>query len=74
VFDVSTGFNDMHFFSHYRKIPTLGYGPGGEREHAMDERAKVRDLVATAKIYAELLTAKSACFGPVKSGVLLPAP
>jgi succinyl-diaminopimelate desuccinylase len=46
----------MHFFAHYRKIPTLGYGPGGEREHAVDERAKVRDLVATAKIYAELLT------------------
>jgi len=56
VFDVSTGFNDMHFFAHYRKIPTLGYGPGGEREHAMDERAKVRDLVVTAKIYTELLT------------------
>ncbi len=56
VFDVSTGFNDMHFFSHYLKIPTLGYGPGGECEHAVDERAKVRDLVATAKIYSELLT------------------
>ena len=56
VFDVSTGFNDMHFFAHYRKIPTLGYGPGGECEHAVDERAKVRDLVATAKIYTGLLT------------------
>jgi succinyl-diaminopimelate desuccinylase len=56
VFDVSTGFNDMHFFAHHRKIPTLGYGPGGEREHAVDERAKVRDLVATAKIYTDLLT------------------
>ena len=56
VFNVSTGFNDMHFFSHYRKIPTLGYGPGGRNEHAVDERAKVKELLACAKIYAELLT------------------
>ena len=55
VFNVSTGFNDMHFFSHYFKIPTLGYGPGGRREHAVDESAKVRELLASAKIYAELL-------------------
>jgi succinyl-diaminopimelate desuccinylase len=55
-FSVSTGFNDMHFFSHHLKIPTLGYGPGGEDYHAVDERARVKDLLATAKIYAELLT------------------
>ncbi|QYM78914.1 ArgE/DapE family deacylase [Horticoccus luteus] len=56
VFNVSTGFNDMHFFSHYLKIPTLGYGPGGDDYHAVDERADVRELVRSAKIYAELLT------------------
>lgn len=56
VFNVSTGFNDMHFFSHHLKIPTLGYGPGGEDYHAVNERAKVRELLASAKIYAELLT------------------
>jgi succinyl-diaminopimelate desuccinylase len=56
VFNVSTGFNDMHFFSHHLKIPTLGYGPGGENFHGVDERAKVSDLVATAKIYVDLLT------------------
>jgi succinyl-diaminopimelate desuccinylase len=55
VFNVSTGFNDMHFFSHHLKIPTLGYGPGGRQEHAIDERARVKDLVASAKIYADLL-------------------
>jgi succinyl-diaminopimelate desuccinylase len=55
-FNVSTGFNDMHFFSHHLKIPTLGYGPGGDFCHAVDERAKVRELLASAKIYAELLT------------------
>ncbi len=55
-FNVSTGFNDMHFFAHHLKIPTLGYGPGGENYHAVDERAKIADLVATAKVYADLLT------------------
>jgi len=56
VFSVSTGFNDMHFFAHELKIPTAGYGPGGRDYHAVDERASVRDLIATAKIYADLLT------------------
>ncbi len=56
VFNVSTGFNDMHFFASHLKIPTLGYGPGGEDYHAIDERAKVKELIASAKIYAELLT------------------
>jgi succinyl-diaminopimelate desuccinylase len=56
VFNVSTGFNDMHFFASVLKIPTLGYGPGGRNEHAIDESAKVKELLASAKIYAELLT------------------
>jgi succinyl-diaminopimelate desuccinylase len=56
VFNVSTGFNDMHFFASVRKIPTLGYGPGGRKEHAVDEAAKISELIASAKIYAELLT------------------
>ncbi len=55
-FSVSTGFNDMHFFSAHCGVPTLGYGPGGEDIHAIDERARVRDLIDAAKIYAELLT------------------
>jgi succinyl-diaminopimelate desuccinylase len=55
VFNASTGFNDMHFFSHVLKIPTLGYGPGGENFHAVDERAKIKELIASAKIYAALL-------------------
>jgi succinyl-diaminopimelate desuccinylase len=55
-FCVSTGFNDMHFFANVRRIPTLGYGPGGENYHAVDERAKVKDLVEAAAIYADVLT------------------
>jgi len=56
VFNVSTGFNDIHFFNHDLNIPTLGYGPGGEDIHAVDEHARVKDLVESAKIYANLLT------------------
>lgn len=55
-FMVSTGFNDMHFFAKVLNIPTLGYGPGGLDYHAVDERARVKDLVDSAKIYADLLT------------------
>ncbi|PTX98610.1 ArgE/DapE family deacylase [Opitutus sp. ER46] len=56
TFNVSTGFNDMHFFSHALKIPTLGYGPGGENFHAVNERARLKELIACAKIYARLMT------------------
>lgn len=56
VFSVSSGFNDMHFFSHHLKIPTLGYGPGGEDIHAVNERARLKELLRAAKIYARLLT------------------
>jgi len=56
VFNVSTGFNDIHYFAQHLGIPTLGYGPGGEDIHAVNERARVRDLVATARIYADLMT------------------
>ncbi len=55
-FVVSTGFNDMHFFAQVKKIPTVGYGPGGIDYHSVDERARVKDLVDSAKIYADLLT------------------
>jgi succinyl-diaminopimelate desuccinylase len=46
----------MHFFSHHLGVPTLGYGPGGEDYHAVDERASLRELLASARIYAGLMT------------------
>lgn len=55
VFGTSQGFNDTHFFAHHLKIPTLGHGPGGENCHAVDERASVRELLASARIYAGLI-------------------
>ena len=54
-FMVSTGFNDMQFFAQVLKVPTLGYGPGGLDYHAVDERARIKDLVDSAGIYADLL-------------------
>ena len=56
AFHVSTGFNDIHYFAQHLRIPTLGYGPGGDDIHAVDERARVKDLLSAAKIYANLLT------------------
>jgi succinyl-diaminopimelate desuccinylase len=56
AFGVSAGFNDMHFFAQVLKIPTVGYGPGGDNYHAIDERAPIRELIGCAKIYADLLT------------------
>ena len=53
---VSTGFNDMHFFAQVKNIPTLGYGPGGVDYHGVNERVRIKDLVDSAKIYADLLT------------------
>ena len=55
-FTVSSGFNDMHFFAQVLKIPTIGYGPGGRDYHAVNERARLKDLTDSAKIYADLLT------------------
>lgn len=55
-FTVSTGFNDMHFFASVLGIPTVGYGPSGRNYHAVDERARLKDLTDSAKIYADLLT------------------
>lgn len=55
AFSCSTGFNDMHFFWHHLGVPTLGYGPGGDNYHAVDERAAIRELLASARIYAGLL-------------------
>lgn len=52
---VASGFNDMHFFSQNLGIPVAGYGPMGERDHGVDERASVKDLVTVARIYGDLM-------------------
>ena len=49
----------MHFFAQVLKIPTIGYGPGGLDYHAVDERARVQDLV-NANITSEMFRSRYA--------------
>ncbi len=56
AFRVSTGFNDMYYFASKLGVPTVGYGPGGLDCHAVDERADIKELLASAKIYADIIT------------------
>jgi succinyl-diaminopimelate desuccinylase len=55
-FVVSSGFNDSHFFAGEGRLPTIGWGPGGENCHGADEHVRVRELVLAAQTYAEFLT------------------
>jgi len=54
-FSITRGFTDMHFFAKDAGIPTIGYGPSGRGAHAIDERARIADLVSCAKVYARFL-------------------
>lgn len=54
-FSTSHGFTDLHYYVHNLGIPGIGYGPGGERGHGVDERAKIEDIITTAKVYAMFL-------------------
>ena len=54
-FRVTTGFTDLHYFVEKLGMPGIGYGVGGERAHGADERVSVRDLVQTARTYADFL-------------------
>ncbi len=53
-FNVCDGFTDMNRFVN-SKIITVGYGPGGKLNHGVDERAKVRNILQTARVYAKLM-------------------
>jgi succinyl-diaminopimelate desuccinylase len=53
-FTVSPGFNDAHFFAE-AGIPAIGYGPGGQNYHGVDERVSIRELLTTSKVYAHFL-------------------
>ena len=52
---MTTGFTDLHYFVEKLGMPGIGYGVGGERAHGADERVSVRDLVQTARTYADFL-------------------
>ncbi len=53
-FRVTTGFTDLHYFVD-AGLPGIGYGVNGERAHGADERVSLRDLVQTARTYADFL-------------------
>jgi succinyl-diaminopimelate desuccinylase len=52
---VVNGFTDLHWFVHDLGLPGIGYGPGGEGGHGVDERAKIEDLISTAQVYARFM-------------------
>ncbi len=52
---LSSGFTDLHYFAVDGGLPGIGYGVKGERIHGVDERVRVRDLVLTARTYAEFM-------------------
>ena len=52
---LSSGFTDLHYFAIDGGLPGIGYGVKGERIHGIDERVRVRDLVLTARTYAEFM-------------------
>ncbi len=48
-------FTDLHFFTGIAKCPTIGYGVEGEGLHGSREFLKIRSLVETARVYAEIM-------------------
>ncbi len=54
-FKVTSGFTDLHYFVVEGGLPGIGYGVKGEQAHGIDERVRVRDLVLTARTYAEFM-------------------
>ena len=52
---VTSGFTDLHYFVVEGGIPGIGYGVKGEYAHGVDERVRVRDLLLTARTYAEFM-------------------
>lgn len=54
-FRVTTGFTDLHYFVEEAGLPGIGYGVKGENAHGVDERVRVRDIILTARTYAEFM-------------------
>ena len=54
-FRTTTVFTDLHFFAVDAGLPGIGYGVDGQHAHGTDERVRVRDVLATARIYADFV-------------------
>ncbi|MSR81824.1 MAG: ArgE/DapE family deacylase [Candidatus Latescibacteria bacterium] len=55
AFSATRGFTDLHYFVVEGGLPGIGYGVKGEGAHGVDERVGVRELVQTARVYAEFM-------------------
>ena len=55
AFSATRGFTDLHYFVAEGGLPGIGYGVKGEQAHGVDERVGVRELVQTARVYAEFM-------------------
>jgi succinyl-diaminopimelate desuccinylase len=53
-FRLCPGFTDMHFLTRDAGVPSVMYGTDGRGEHGDGEYVIIPDLVATAKVYAEI--------------------
>ena len=54
-FRTTTGFTDLHYFAVDGGLPGIGYGVDGQNAHAADERVRTRDVLSTARIYADFM-------------------
>ena len=54
-FGLTRGFTDLHYFVEEGRLPGVGYGVKGQRAHSVDERVEVRDLLQTARVYAQFM-------------------
>lgn len=54
-FGITSGFTDLHYLVENGKRPGVGYGPSGKGGHGANERSRLDDLVAVARIYARFL-------------------
>jgi succinyl-diaminopimelate desuccinylase len=52
---IGQGFTDQHWYAHDLGLPSVGYGPEGEGAHGVNEKAKLAELISTAKIYATFM-------------------
>ena len=53
-FRMTAGFTDLHFLTRDGRVPTIGYSAGGAGGHSDFEYIKLSDLLAGAKVYAEI--------------------
>lgn len=54
-FATTSGFTDLHYLVGAANRPGVGYGPAGEKAHGANERSRLRDVAAVARVYARFI-------------------